>query len=802
MDTAPITLTCTESASKLSSLLTDLSSNPTKESWLNVELVCRHLANLLRIRYGTEDNHTILGRSTLPQDLTSLLCKALDGLSVPNDTRATTVLEILRVSANLCVEHDQNRGQLLEAGFPQATVSLLEGYAEHLPTQPQVNPLPLSTLHLQVIKTAIGFLLNSSLGYEPVKFRLTSLEVAMTLVRLSSAIYPVGAWMRDPTSLFLAESSGLDSIPERAAESWSLRIGLSNWTWRLITELRDDAHPLFDTDVLPFLIQPLIAFTPPLLTAPPPPEFAQPSQLRTSLLHADFELLSEACSHLESLALDVEDIRLSLARGFVFPAEHQNVPCLSVMLNFIEQGSYAPLWYVQHETSLDDREVRSQEKAFDDYKAAVIKAVVEVSGEEKNTDVLCDDSEEIYPGGKFVCRMVNWIRAFVTTGISGNPRDDMVICATLALGNLTRREFHATLLLSPPHNIAQLLSSESLLSPTTDVKLKHGVIGLLKHLSQSSVQSVFNRTALSNAGIIERVVASGVWDDRGDVMADIVQVNAIGAVKHLCNNNIDNSLAVILPSDGAAAAVTGLSQLLALIKRSDTVAIKSEGTRVIVNLIKSLWSSDPTNEQRSAEEIQARQQKRERAIPALVATPCVDALAALVGRSAKYPILINEAIVALSLLSTHRDGGQLVLRTIIAPLPDEIPPPAPGSAAMSTVALTSSDTDSPIITSPPARSRAPPQRRTLDLLLNILRNGSSGDASSSRQSELVSCPVELRINICALLGQLGKRTAGEELEMVKDNTRPILEDLSKPNINTGKENMLATAAKRTLDLWT
>jgi len=535
-----------------------------------------------------------------------------------------------------------------------------------------------------------------------------------------------------------------------------------------------------------------------LLTAPPPPDFAQPSQLRTSLLHADFDLLSEACSHLESLALDVEDIRLSLARGFVFPAEHQNIPCLSVMLNFIEQGSYAPLWYVQHETSLDDGEVRSQEKAFDDCKAAVIKAVVEVSGEEKNTDVLCDDSEEIYPGGIFVCRMVNWIRAFVTTGSYGNLRDDMVICATLALGNLTRREFHATLLLSPPHNIAQLLSSESLLSPATDVKLKHGVIGLLKHLSQTSAQSVLNRTALSNAGIIERIAASGVWDDRGDVMADIVQVNAIGVVKHLCSNSIDNSFAVILPSDGATAAATGLSQLLALVKRSDTVAIKSEGTRVIVNLTKSLWSSDPTIEQRNAEENRTRQQNRERAIQALVTPPCIDALAALAGRSAKYPILINEAIVALSLLSTHRDGGQLVLRTLVAPLPNEISLPAPGSAAMSTVASTSSETDSPIITSPPARSHAPPQRRTLDYLLNLLRNGSD----DARQPELVSYPVELRINICALLGQLGKRTVGEELEVVKDNTRSILEDLSKSNFNTGKENMLATAAKRTLELWT
>lgn len=124
---------------------------------------------------------------------------------------------------------------------------------------------------------------------------------------------------------------------------------------------------------------------------------------------------------------------------------------------------------------------------------------------------------------------------------------------------------------------------------------------------------------------------------------------------------VDNSLAVVLPSDDAAATeTTGLAQLVALIKRSDTVAVKSEGTRVIVNLIKSLWSSEPTAEQRSAEETQTRQQKRERAIQALVTTSSVDALAALIGRSAKHPILINEAVVALSLLSTHRDGGRYI----------------------------------------------------------------------------------------------------------------------------------------------
>lgn len=143
--------------------------------------------------------------------------------------------------------------------------------------------------------------------------------------------------------------------------------------------------------------------------------------------------------------------------------------------------------------------------------------------------------------------------------------------------------------------------------------------------------------------------------------------------------------------------------------------------------------------------------------------------------------------------------GQLVLCTLLAPLPSEISPPVPDSAAMSTVA--SSEAGSPIITSP-AHSRTPVQKRALDYLLNVLRNGAGDDASSPRQIEVPSYPVELRVNICALLGQLGKRTSGNELETLKDNARPTLEDLSRLSVNTGKENMLTTAAKKALDLWT
>jgi len=786
MDTPPISLTCAQCARKLGDLVAQLPVNDIEETWKEVESTAQQLANGLRVRDGPDDNHTMLGKTLLPQNLTTLLSSALNGALIPVASRTAPVFEILRVGANLCVEHDQNRGHLLEAGFPQAVVSLLEGYTDTIPEEPQMDPFPMSIAHLQVVKTAVGVLLNATLTYEPVRNRLISLEVAKTIFRLSTALYPPAAWMRTTSDLHDPDTSPTDITFDRIAESWTIRAGLSSWAGRLISELQDDVHPLFSQEVLPYLVQSLIAFTPPLLAAPPPPHFAQPSQLRTTLLNTDFDLLSESCSHLESSALDVADVRLSLARGFTFPAEHQDIPCFSAMLNFIEKGKYPPLWYVQSENGLEGGDISKKEKAFDDCKAAVIKAVVEVSGDERNLDLLWDDSDDAYPGGEFVSRMVDWIRAFVSGETSGNGRDDLVICATLSLGNITRGESHSTILLSQPHDIARLLSSDALLAPSTDIKLKHGVIGLLKHLAQSSSQMPSNRAALSTAGVIHLILKSGVWDDRTDFMLEIVQVNAIGAIKHLCNNSVDNACNFILePVDSRDPPSTGLSQLLALVKRSDTVAIKSEGTRIIVNLIRSLWTNERRDEVLSEEELQARQQKRVKAMDALLTPACAEALAALIGRSAKHLILINEGVVASSLLSMHRDGGTLVLNALTLPLPVEVTPSSTGSAPASTTASTSSETmESPIVFSPTgASSKIPSVRHALDQLVVSLKSEST--------------PAEIRTNICAFLGQISKRGTGDGLQKLKDVTRPILEEL----VSVHGQSMVGSAAKKVLDMW-
>ena len=295
---------------------------------------------------------------------------------------------------------------------------------------------------------------------------------------------------------------------------------------------------MFGPDVLPQLLTPVRAYIPPFQTPSPP--FDQATPLRRTLVTADLEAFEESCSLLEALALDDEDVRLSLARGTSFPDEHGGVRCLAEMLEFIDRGDYHPLW---KDLPGDGAQ---RERTFDFCKAALIKAVVEIAGEEKNVDVLWDDSDEKQPGGALVGQMTQWIKRH--KDLKDNDRDDLLVCATLTLGNLLRHGAfhspflpgkrirvyiagaHSVTLTKAPISLAPDLAS--LLRPETDIKVKHGVIGLLKHLAYAAPA----RAALGEAGTIKRLVNSNVFQPAAD-QAEMVQVNAIGVIKHLCSDN-------------------------------------------------------------------------------------------------------------------------------------------------------------------------------------------------------------------------------------------------------------------------
>ena len=91
-------------------------------------------------------------------------------------------------------------------------------------------------------------------------------------------------------------------------------------------------------------------------------------------------------------------------------------------------------------------------------------------------------------------------------------------------------ETQANALSTPPISIASLLVPY--LSPKTDFKLKHGVIGLLKHISQTAS----TRQVLGEAKILQALRTSRVFSDAADISV-VVQMSAINLTKHLCTHN-------------------------------------------------------------------------------------------------------------------------------------------------------------------------------------------------------------------------------------------------------------------------
>lgn len=125
--------------------------------------------------------------------------------------------------------------------------------------------------------------------------------------------------------------------------------------------------------------------------------------------------------------MDVEDVRLALARG---KSLNEAPPCLDYMLDFIERAEYLQEW-LQSEIPLE--ESNRWKQTVDLCKTAIIKAVVELSGEENNLETLWDISK---PDG-FVGRMLEWLKDAYDQPQAN--RDDLVICSTLSLGNLIRQ---------------------------------------------------------------------------------------------------------------------------------------------------------------------------------------------------------------------------------------------------------------------------------------------------------------------------------------------------------------------------
>lgn len=126
----------------------------------------------------------MLGATQLPQSLTALLNIAVvyPNVTPQGPEKLAAVYELLRVGANLCMDHgtlctralhklndvaikDVNRQLLLNAELPQTICSLLKAYTLFLPYEKESACLELTVDDLKVIRTAVGVLLNATIGF-------------------------------------------------------------------------------------------------------------------------------------------------------------------------------------------------------------------------------------------------------------------------------------------------------------------------------------------------------------------------------------------------------------------------------------------------------------------------------------------------------------------------------------------------------------------------------------------------------------------------------------------------------------
>ena len=98
-------------------------------------------------------------------------------------------------------------------------------------------------------------------------------------------------------------------------------------------------------------------------------------------------------------------------------------------------------------------------------------------------------------------------------------------------------------------------------------------------------------------------------------------------------------------------------------------------------------------------------------------------------------------------------------------------------------------------------------RRAFDMLLGFLRNVPFNFQPTARAAP-TTLPVEVRANICALLGHLGRKgvvvNRERDVEILKDTSRDLLESLAKESTTEGSNNsnnQSFVAAKRALEAW-
>ncbi|BGP16884.1 hypothetical protein JCM10213v2_004892 [Rhodosporidiobolus nylandii] len=593
--------------------------------------------------------------------------------------------ELGRVVGNACYEHDPNRQLSLDAGIPAALAAVLAkvlGMVEEGEKVEQQRVLGVEELKL--VRATVGALLNMSLKFDPVRRELTKVSLLTPLLAIVDArtsagkttapVYTAGCWAAEPVG---------------DVEEWQERLQIAStiisWTVNVLEDVLNESKAEVPPSGIFALSSALLAVCEPASPPAASPHFT--GEDASDFLDTDIELLSVSAALLEGTSIDLDSAKTTLA----FSAYSASLPypsssLLSHLLTFIHSASPPPFW-----STASDDPARTA-KAFSTIKAAVVRAVVEAPNSDEVMERLWRETKTPVEEGEgekswLVEKMVLWLEE-----AQGEGREDMLICAAHLLAGLGRKDEHTLSLvhdygLAAPlarivkERVEQQLAAqpEERGRPGETTQILFGVVSLLRHLAIP----VMNRQVVGELGVIPSVAL--LLRKELDIVGPL-QLSSIGLLKHLSANNIPNSLQVLgIPPPASSSSSTAvdslpLSHVLSLTSRTDDTRLRSEATRILVNVVRSLWSSRPGVQPEEVDEEELlRRQGRE--VLLQHGQEVVKALSELIRLSEKYPMLINEGIVALALLAGSGErGASLVLAALTRPSSSPLAPSEPPSS--------------------------------------------------------------------------------------------------------------------------
>ena len=788
--------------------------------WDGLARELKPIADILR----SGRHRTPLGASRLPADCVSALqlwlcTDAATSKQAVNNHVLEAAIEIFRVLANLCIDHDSNR-TLLDGLNAAPTVLAAVSAILHKQDHSRSSAL-FSIKILTFLRAAIGAVLNMQLEHIATRQSLTSVDCITTLTSVAShpRIYLPHLWALPRTVEIENDHEALSKLKMGAT--------VTSWAWRVVQETFDDAKEekegqpgtpsdeMHDGDddsasahdvrsilsrrCFADLLRPLSLYTSSATNT-----HATGHRLRADaddveeLVDSDAEILQTVATLIESCAADDQDFRQSAVRRFEVNASISSQPYLEdsfqsgldTLMSFVENAEIPREWARDTSaltssaamssgtemvsTSSENAQAAEEiYKAFAQFKASAARAVVAISGDDANMSELFGNSSG------FIDRLKAWIRCDPTS------RDDLVSCGMLALGNLARSDAHC-LSLVQEHGLAPFLAS--LLAQADDIKVAHGLVSLLKNLSIPAP----NKVIIGELGAIQAVVR---FMNRDKDMVQPLQFATVGLLKHLCAGVTENAIRLVGgEATGLSTTSTpplALNAVVDMIQRIDDVPTKMEATRVLVNVVKSLWASvrSSNGSQALAEEaILAARRK-------VVRRDVIQALAEMVRTSPKYPVLVNEGIIALTLVGSERVGAELVSLSLLAE-------PAKSNAENGEDEEMGSDKEA-------AALRAPRRRSTVDSSASTSSNPLPPPACALDMVTLVLArrdarmPPQFASNACALVLSLCHATQAtghdeastgaigqDAVKRVGVKTKPALERLK----DQGPTEALAAAA--------